>query len=160
MWSWQTQNRTQTSQFAHALAEVLNPGTTVGLIGPLGSGKTTLVQEVVRHLGLAPENVTSPTFVLIHEYPTQPPVYHMDAYRIGSLEEFYELGVEEYFASSGLVFVEWADRVWPAMPPDCLRIEIQVLGDTQREFRLEGQGQCHKYESALKHRMNHSLASG
>ncbi len=94
-----------------------------------------------------PANVTSPTFVLINEYAAARPIYHFDAYRINDDDEFLELGVDEYFQSDGVCLVEWASRVSPCLPRDFLRIEIEVLDETARRFKLEALGQ--RYEAML-----------
>ena len=153
MLTWTADDESYTARLGHLLAETLPPGTVVALIGTLGSGKTTLVRAVVEALGLPGSVVTSPTFVLVHEYPARVPVVHMDAYRIRTLEEFYELGAEEYFASPSLVLVEWADRVREALPPDHLEIRIDVVSPEQRQFHIAGHGACRKLEEALSRKL-------
>ncbi len=97
------------------------------------------MQSVAGALGVPREEVTSPTFVLVNEYVGgRLPVYHFDAYRLRDEDEFLELGPEEYFDGPGLTFVEWADRVANCLPPDFLRIDIEVTGDTQRRFTISG----------------------
>ncbi len=124
-----------TDRLGRLLANVLPAGTVVALVGTLGAGKTRLVQGVAAALGVPREAVTSPTFVLVNEYlGGRMPVYHFDTYRLRDEDEFLELGPEEYFDGAGLTFVEWADRVVDCLPLDYLRVEIEVLGETQREF--------------------------
>ncbi len=126
-----------TARLGKLLADVLPAGTVVALVGTLGAGKTRLVQSVAGALGVPREEVTSPTFVLVNEYVGgRLPVYHFDAYRLRDEDEFLELGPEEYFDGPGLTFVEWADRVENCLPPDFLRIDIEVTGDTQRRFTI------------------------
>ena len=128
-------NEEDTDRLGHLLARNLPAGTVVALVGTLGAGKTRLVQAVAEALGVPSEAVTSPTFVLINEYLTgRMPVYHFDTYRLRDEDEFLELGPEEYFDNQGLTFIEWADKVVDCLPPDYLRVEIEVLGETQREF--------------------------
>jgi tRNA threonylcarbamoyladenosine biosynthesis protein TsaE len=132
-------NEQDTARIGAALAEVLPPGTTVALIGTLGAGKTRLVQAVAAALGVAPGSVTSPTFVLVNEYTGgRTPIYHFDTYRLKDDDEFLELGPDEYFESSGLVFVEWADRVADLLPAERIEIKIEVVGDTERQFTIQG----------------------
>lgn len=125
------------------LAAGLAVPSTVALIGPLGAGKTRLVQAVAAALGVT-EDVTSPTFVLVNEYRTgKTPIYHLDAYRLKDEDEFLELGVEEYFAGlvsagPGLTFVEWGDRFADCLPPGVVTIRIEVLGASQRRVTIEG----------------------
>ncbi|MCS6849918.1 MAG: tRNA (adenosine(37)-N6)-threonylcarbamoyltransferase complex ATPase subunit type 1 TsaE [Gemmataceae bacterium] len=138
-----------TRAFGQRLGRALFPGAVVALIGPLGAGKTHLVRFVAEGLAIAdPRAVTSPTFVLIQEYEAQLPIYHFDAYRLPSEREFLDLGVSEYFAGSGVCFVEWADRVPSALPAEHLRISLTVTGDTSRRAVLEALGK--RYEGVLE----------
>jgi tRNA threonylcarbamoyladenosine biosynthesis protein TsaE len=131
-----------TLAFGRRLAGLLFPGAVVALIGPLGAGKTHLVRAVAEGLGLADGRaVSSPTFVLIQEYPARLPVYHFDAYRLGGPEEFLDLGAHEYFEGAGVCLVEWADRVESCLPPDHLRITLAVTGETSRGLAVEGFGE-------------------
>lgn len=126
-----------TDQLGALLADALPAGTVIALVGTLGAGKTRLVQAVAAGLGVDADDVTSPTFVLVNEYlGGRVPVYHFDTYRLKDDDEFLELGPDEYFDGAGLTFVEWADRVADCLPPDHLRIEIEVISETQREFTI------------------------
>ena len=92
-----------TEAFGRRLGGLLFPGAVVALVGQLGAGKTHLTRAVAEGLGVRnPAAVTSPTFVLIQEYPARLPIYHFDAYRLGGPREFAELGVDEYFAGDGV----------------------------------------------------------
>ena len=88
----------------------------LALEGTLGAGKTRLVQAIAAGCGIDPQAVTSPTFVLCQPIPARRLLYHLDAYRIRDLDEFLELGVDEYFEGPGLTLIEWADRVAPCLP--------------------------------------------
>ena len=139
MFTFTAQDERDTQRLGTALAEVLPPGTVVALVGTLGAGKTRLVQAVATALGVAPGNVTSPTFVLVNEYTGgRVPVYHFDTYRLKNEHEFLDLGPDEYFNSNGLVFVEWADRVTEFLPDERIEIEIEVTGETQRRVSIRG----------------------
>ena len=128
-----------TKRLGAVLAEVLPPGTVVGLIGTLGAGKTRLVQAVAAALGVPPGSVTSPTFVLVNEYAGgRRPVYHFDTYRLKDADEFLALGPDEYFESDGITFVEWADRVAQLLPKERLEIALEVVGETQRCICVRG----------------------
>ena len=130
-------DETETDRLGQRLADALPAGTVVALVGTLGAGKTRLVQAVATALGVPLDEVTSPTFVLVNEYNGgHLPVYHIDAYRLRDEDEFLELGPEEYFDSAGITFLEWADRVENCLPVDYLRIDIEVVGNTQRQFSL------------------------
>ncbi len=131
-----------TDRLGGHLAEVLPEGTVVALVGTLGAGKTRLVQAVATALGVPRSGVTSPTFVLVNEYlGGRMPIYHFDTYRLRDDDEFLELGPNEYFEGEGLTFVEWADRVADCLPSDYLQIEIEVTGETSREFLIAGSSQ-------------------
>jgi tRNA threonylcarbamoyladenosine biosynthesis protein TsaE len=132
-------NEQDTERLGAAIAQVLPPGTTIGLIGTLGAGKTRLVRAVAAALGVPPGSVTSPTFVLVNEYASgRLPIYHFDTYRLKDEDEFLALGPEEYFDSSGLTFVEWADRVVELLPHERLDITIEITGESTRRFTLQG----------------------
>ena len=122
----------ETDRLGRAMAAVVEPNTVIGLIGPLGAGKTRLVRAIASALGVSPAAVSSPTFVLIHEYEGRLPVYHFDAYRLVGPEQFEALGVLEYWHRGGLCLVEWADRVLELLPDSAWRLTIEVTGHESR----------------------------
>lgn len=139
--SWYSHSELETDALGALLSEVLPSGSVVALCGTLGAGKTRLVQAVARACGVPDGSVTSPTFVLIQEYHEGVrPIFHFDAYRLKDEDEFQELGPEEYFESSGVTFVEWADRVKGSLPPRCLKILIEQTGPEQRRFTFSFYG--------------------
>jgi len=139
MFQFSAKDEHDTQRLGVAIATVLPPGSVVGLIGPLGAGKTRLVQAVAAALGVPPGTVTSPTFVLVNEYKGgRMPVYHFDTYRLKDVDEFWNLGPEEYFDGDGVTFVEWADRVAELLPANRLEISIDVISDTERRFTVRG----------------------
>src|SRR6476620_6926651 len=139
MFTFVAKSEQDTERLGKALASHLQPGTVVGLIGPLGAGKTRLVQAFAVAVGVPAGRVTSPTFVLVNEYSGgRMPVYHFDTYRLKDDDEFLNLGPDEYFDSTGITFVEWADRVDRLLPMDRLQITIEVISDTQRRFTIHG----------------------
>lgn len=133
-----------TDRLGAVLAECLPPGTTVGLIGTLGAGKTRLVQAIAAACGVPRENVASPTFVLCHEYHGEyhgrRDIYHFDAYRLKDEDEFEALGVDEYFESPGLTLVEWSDRVRRCLPADRIEIRIEITSETSRGVEISAVG--------------------
>jgi tRNA threonylcarbamoyladenosine biosynthesis protein TsaE len=138
-----------TEAFGRRLGGLLFPGAVVALVGQLGAGKTHLVRAVAEGLGLADGRVvSSPTFVLIQEYPARLPVYHFDAYRLRGEAEFAELGAHEYFEGDGVCLVEWADRVRGALPAEHLRITLTVTGENSRRAAVEATGE--RYEEVVK----------
>lgn len=137
-----------TDAFGRGLATHLFAGAVVGLMGPLGAGKTHLVRAIAQGLKIAdPRVVNSPTFVLIQEYDARLPIYHFDAYRLPGVAEFEELGAQEYFAGSGVCLVEWADRVPEAMPAERLDARLTIIGETARRLELAAHGE--RYERLL-----------
>ncbi len=130
------QNEADTVALGQALADLLPDGTTVALNGTLGAGKTRLVQAIASAAGVEPGTAVSPTFVLLQEYHGRRAIYHVDAYRLRDEDEFLELGAEEYLASPGLVFIEWAERVAGALPRERMQIDISETGVTSRRFQL------------------------
>jgi len=116
----------QTRQTGQAAALCAAPGTLFLLTGDLGSGKTRFVQGFARGMGV-PENcpVTSPTYTLINEYAGRMPVYHADLYRIDDFTDADDLGLYEIISGNGVTLIEWAERLDPDLPADCvLRIRI------------------------------------
>jgi tRNA threonylcarbamoyladenosine biosynthesis protein TsaE len=139
MFTYTSNSEADTERLGAALARELPPGSVVGLIGPLGAGKTRLVQAVSTALGVPAGRVTSPTFVLVNEYTSgRLPVYHFDTYRLKDDDEFLNLGPDEYFDSGGITFIEWADRVAALLPEERLEITIDVTSETQRLMTLHG----------------------
>ena len=138
--TYQADEEAATAALGAALAAVLPAGSTVALCGTLGAGKTRLVQAVAAAAGVEPRSVVSPSFVLIQEYAGRVPIYHIDAYRLRDADEFRQLGPEEYFEGRGLVLIEWADRVRPALPPQRMEIDITVTGPQSRRFDLTALG--------------------
>ena len=104
----------------------------LALVGPLGAGKTWFAKGVAQGLGIDPREVTSPTFLLIHELEGRLPFRHMDAYRVSGEAELAELGADELLsgghAGGPVVLVEWADRVSGLLPPDRLDLVIAHTG--------------------------------
>ena len=107
-----------TDRLGRALARVVVPNTVIGLIGPLGAGKTRLSRAMAEALGVDPLAIASPTFVLIHEYDGRLPVYHFDSYRLADPDHFESLGAADYWRAGGVCLIEWADRVADLLPED------------------------------------------
>ena len=101
-------------------------GSVVLLEGTLGAGKTTLARGFAVGLGVT-EDVTSPTFALVHEYEGTLPLFHMDLYRLSSVEEFEAIGGWEYFQRDGVVLIEWPDRLGSAVPKPFWSVRLEWL---------------------------------
>ena len=134
-----TSSAAETRRLGRAVAEQLQAGDVVALYGNLGAGKTVFVQGLCEGLGLASEQVTSPTFSILHEYDGGTwPVYHFDAYRIEKLDEFFDLGYEEYFYGHGVCIIEWAERIEPLLPPETLRFRMKHETGDERSIHFGG----------------------
>lgn len=126
----------ETARLGRAIAEIVEAGTVIGLVGPLGAGKTRLSRAIAEALGVEPGAISSPTFVLIQEYDGNLPVYHFDTYRLTAPSAFEDLGVADYW-DSGVSLVEWADRVGELLPPDRWTITLEPTGATTRLAKIE-----------------------
>ena len=124
----------ETSAAGERLAAALKPGDVVLLFGDLGAGKTAFVRGLARGLGAPPEEVSSPTFTLIQEYPGRVTLYHVDLYRLEP-KEIPDLGLEDLVLGDGVVAIEWADR-WHGRPDDGIEVEIAHAGDEVREITI------------------------
>ena len=137
-----------TDRLGRYLAETLPDGSVVALVGTLGAGKTKLVQAIAKYTGNAEETISSPTFVLLHEYHDgNRPIYHFDAYRLETADEFCRLSPDDYFEGTGITLIEWADKFPQILPATFLEIQIEPLSDTIRHFRLIAHGM--PYEAVL-----------
>ena len=104
-----------------------------GFYGEMGAGKTTLIKEICKVLGVT-DITSSPSFAIVNEYTSadDKPVYHFDFYRIEKLEDAYQIGFEEYLNSNYYCFIEWTDKVEPILKGDFVKIEIEMFEDGHR----------------------------
>ena len=115
----------ETARLAARLAETLGPGAVVAFTGDLGAGKTAFTRGLARGLGVQ-ERVTSPTFTIVNEYlGGRLPLFHFDMYRLGSADELYDIGWEDYLARGGVCAVEWSENVSDALEPGAIRVDIR-----------------------------------
>lgn len=134
-------NLAATEALGRALGPLLFPGAVIALVGQLGAGKTHFTRAVAEGLLVRDVRaVTSPTFVLIQEYPARLPIYHFDAYRLSGERDFRDLGADEYLYGDGVCLVEWADRVPAALPVERLEIRIEILDADRRRFAATATG--------------------
>ena len=136
-----TRSREETIAFGRALGRLLGAGDVVALHGPLGSGKTTLTKGIAEGLGVPePRWVTSPTYVLVHEYEGRLLLYHIDAYRLTGPGDAEALGSDEMFYGDGVCVVEWPERILAALPEDRLDVRLEIVGEGERQIVLEARG--------------------
>lgn len=132
-----THSAKETANWGREFAKRLTAPVLVLLTGELGSGKTTLTKGIVAGLGAArEEEVTSPTFTLVHVYGKPAKVYHADLYRIESFHDFETLGLEEVFVKPAVVILEWSERFPLQSPWPQVRIQLEHLGGDARRIRV------------------------
>jgi tRNA threonylcarbamoyladenosine biosynthesis protein TsaE len=135
---WVTSSAEESISIGRGLATRLNAPALVFLTGDLGAGKTTLAKGIISGLGVArEEDVTSPTFTLVHVFHNRLTVYHVDLYRVASLRDLETLGLEDVFDRPAIVVVEWAEKFamrsdWPVV-----RIHLEHAGEDKRRIRVE-----------------------
>ena len=124
----------ETLALGEALGRALQAGDVLALHGELGSGKTTLIQGIARGLGLAPEQVKSPTFVLMREYPGALPLIHVDAYRLDHPDAAWSFDTELFFSRRKVTVVEWAERIAQILPECALTLTLEHVTTNRRRI--------------------------
>jgi tRNA threonylcarbamoyladenosine biosynthesis protein TsaE len=136
-----TQGPEETRTLAARLGELLAPGDVVALKGELGSGKTTFVQGLALGLGVPPEApVSSPSFVLAHEYPGRLTLVHLDLYRLENLPPELLPDLEDYLFGSRVAAIEWAERLDAFLPQSYLEVRLEISGESIRDITFIGHG--------------------
>lgn len=137
---YETHSGEETVALGRKIAATLPKHAVVLLIGNLGAGKTTLAKGIVSGLcGADPDEVSSPTFTLIHEY-NEGRVYHIDLYRLDRSEQVATLGLDEIFDRDAVVLIEWGERFPQLMPPGRIEIRLDATGDDQRRIEVTSHG--------------------
>ena len=113
----------ETEQFGEEVAKSLRGGDVLAFTGSLGLGKTAFTRGLARGLGCR-GRVTSPTFTIVNEYDGKTPLFHFDMYRLGSSDELFDIGWDDYLARGGVCAVEWSERVSDALPDDTIYVDI------------------------------------
>jgi len=128
-----------TEKLGERLGRVLWAGAVVAYTGDLGAGKTAFTRGLAKGLGVAGQ-VTSPTFTIVNEYEGgRLPLFHFDMYRLGSSDELFDIGWEDYLARGGVCAVEWSENVDDALETGCIRVDIRRgETDSQRLIRITG----------------------
>ena len=132
-----THNPAETEAVGAALARALHPGAVIAYRGDLGAGKTAFTRGLAQGLGCS-EQVTSPTYTIVNEYLSgKMPLFHFDMYRLGSADDLWDIGWEDYLDRMGVCAVEWSENVDEAME-DAIFVTIEKLGDEDRRITIEG----------------------
>ena len=131
-------NEEDTRAFGITLAESLKASDVIGLIGDLGTGKTTLTKYIAEGLGID-ETITSPTFTVVKEYNScRLPLYHFDVYRLTSGNDLWEIGADDYLYGKGVSIVEWADLVKDGLPENTKFIYLEYgKGENERIYKWD-----------------------
>jgi tRNA threonylcarbamoyladenosine biosynthesis protein TsaE len=134
-----THSPEETRALGGRLADALKGGEVVAFTGDLGAGKTAFVSGMAQALGVD-ERVTSPTFTIVNEYEGgRLPLFHFDMYRLGSADELFHIGWEDYLARNGVCAVEWSENVEEAIEGDAIRVSItRGNNENSRVIQIEG----------------------
>ena len=125
----------ETEALGSRLGALVTPGTVIAYTGDLGAGKTAFTRGLARGLGVT-GRVTSPTFTIVNEYEGgRMPLFHFDMYRLGSSDELFDIGWEDYIARGGVCAVEWSENVDDALEEDTIRVDIR-RGDNDNQRRI------------------------
>lgn len=132
-----TRSPSETERVGAALAQRLTAGTVIAYRGDLGAGKTAFTRGLARGLGIT-ESVTSPTYTIVNEYTSgRLPLFHFDMYRLGSEDELFDIGWEDYLERGGVCAVEWSENVPDAME-NAIVVTIFRLDEDTRKIVIEG----------------------
>ena len=124
---------------AEQFVALMGDETVYAFKGEMGAGKTTFIRQLCRALGVEEDLANSPSFSIINEYrsdTTAELMYHFDLYRLETVEEALEIGVEDYFDSGALCFLEWPERIEPLLPDDTVVVELKVNDDESRTLKV------------------------
>lgn len=141
MFSVITSSPEQTWRIGQILGARLGPGDTVCLYGDLGAGKTSISYGIALGLEVKEQYITSPTFTFVNEYQGRVPFYHIDLYRLTSVEELENIGFEEYIESDGVTVIEWAERAEDELPEESLSVYLNYVNESSREIGFVGEGE-------------------
>lgn len=128
-----SKSTTQTEKFAFDFAKTLKPHDVIAFIGGMGAGKTAFVRGLAKGINVTDE-VSSPTFALVHEYHGDIPLYHFDMYRISDLDDLYSIGFFDYLDLDAILAIEWSENITDFLPQNTIFIKINKLNDDEREF--------------------------
>ena len=136
-----TNSDKETEAVGEAFGRSVPDGTVVAMYGDLGAGKTAFVRGMARGMGID-ERVSSPTFTIVNEYLGERTLIHFDMYRLGSADELFDIGWEDYISRGAVCAVEWSENVEEAFYGDEIRLTIEKTSDTSRKITIEGAEVC------------------
>ena len=138
--TWLCHDEDETAAAGVEIARLLPTDVVVHLVGDLGAGKTFLARAIATELGADPREVASPSFAIVHEYPTRngEPIVHIDGYRLSDRpREWFEIGIPEMLTEPGLKLIEWPKPAFEEYEESHVEITIRVLDDDAREIRMD-----------------------
>ena len=131
-----TNSDKETEAVGEQFGRMVSDGTVVAMYGDLGAGKTAFVRGMARGMGIS-ERVSSPTFTIVNEYLGERTLIHFDMYRLGSADELFDIGWEDYLARNGVCAVEWSENIEDALEEDIIKVDIRRgADDNQRQIML------------------------
>ena len=136
-----TTSELETEQAGADFAARVPDGAVVAMYGDLGAGKTAFVRGMARGMVIS-ARVSSPTFTIVNEYAGRRELFHFDMYRLGSADELFDIGWEDYLAREGVCVVEWSENVSDAFDGSEIRVEITKLSENARKITIEGEKSC------------------
>jgi tRNA threonylcarbamoyladenosine biosynthesis protein TsaE len=164
--TYKTESEAETFNLGRLLGKMLTKGNVIALAGELGGGKTCFTKGLAAGIGLPPDIViTSPSFSLANEYDGPCPLFHMDAYRMASFDDFLSAGLDEYFYRDGVVVIEWADK-WPDLLSRAdIKVDFVIIDEHRRMITFladhqKGISILNRYEKLLKRYLSHSKTTG
>ena len=131
----------ETRQLGQKIGSLIKQPVIIALIGDLGSGKTAFVQGLAQGLEVpADYYITSPTFTLVNEYPGRLPLFHVDLYRLETVEDLEDIGLDELLYDRAVLAVEWADKMVESLAGDYLTLQFEIIDDDCRKINLIAYG--------------------
>jgi tRNA threonylcarbamoyladenosine biosynthesis protein TsaE len=127
----------ETLEIGVRIGRKLPAGAVVLLIGPLGAGKTVLSKGIARGMGIT-EEIASPTYTIVSEYPAEKPLYHIDLYRVDGREQIENLGLEDILGTDGVAVIEWGEKLEMDLPSPPIRVALAIDSPVQRVISIEG----------------------
>ena len=125
-------------ELPHAAAQLLTYCTDkkiFAFLGGMGAGKTTVIAAICKVLGVN-QHISSPTFAIVNEYSAHGKIFHLDLFRLKTIEEAVEIGIEEYLTGDDYCFIEWPQLIEPLLPVETVYVTIEVLNDQERILNI------------------------